>query len=146
VLDMLDRAECPECGVGMVVTQGYGRERKKQTFECLQCGCTVRGGKVFRKNRCERSHCWIRSGLGEQLRTRLRELYICERSRRGRSSCSGGISEPPNREAETGPPLIARSTVSRFGWMAESWNGFEISHQTSASIIKSECRSLGTDS
>ena len=46
MLDMLDRVECPGCGVGMVLTRGYGRERDRQVFECLSCGCIVRGVKA----------------------------------------------------------------------------------------------------
>jgi len=50
---MLNRVECPSCGVGMVVTRGYGHARKKQEFECLRCGCIVRGFKVAREGRVE---------------------------------------------------------------------------------------------
>jgi len=53
MLDMLDRVQCPGCGVGMVLTRGYGHERKKQAFECLRCGCIVRGAKVSREGRRE---------------------------------------------------------------------------------------------
>jgi hypothetical protein len=51
MLDMLDRVECPRCGVGMVLTRGYGRERNRQVFECLSCGCVIRGFKVSHKGR-----------------------------------------------------------------------------------------------
>jgi hypothetical protein len=37
---------CPRCGSSMVITRGYGRERCRQAFECLNCGCLIRGFKV----------------------------------------------------------------------------------------------------
>jgi transposase-like protein len=29
---------CPECGMGMLLVNGFELERERQTFECLRCG------------------------------------------------------------------------------------------------------------
>ena len=47
-----DRPKCLRCGVVMFCVQGYGRERAKQTYECLGCGEVVRG--------------WRRMGMAER--------------------------------------------------------------------------------
>ena len=32
------RPECPECGMNMIVAEGFGFDRESQIFVCLRCG------------------------------------------------------------------------------------------------------------
>jgi hypothetical protein len=32
------RPECPDCGMNMIVAEGFGLDHEHQTFECLRCG------------------------------------------------------------------------------------------------------------
>jgi predicted RNA-binding Zn-ribbon protein involved in translation (DUF1610 family) len=32
------RPECPECGMNMIVVEGFGLDRESQIFQCLRCG------------------------------------------------------------------------------------------------------------
>ena len=44
-----EKPDCPSCGTQMVITHGYGKERRKQAFECLNCGCIIRGFTVMNR-------------------------------------------------------------------------------------------------
>jgi|HubBroStandDraft_2_1064218.scaffolds.fasta_scaffold83202_2 hypothetical protein len=50
----LGHPPCPVCDMGMIVTDGFKRDRERQIFECLRCG-HIDGptAKILRKQAAE---------------------------------------------------------------------------------------------